>query len=484
MLQNIADKTLATMKALLRKAATVASQLGGRLVLTLSACIASAVASMLINAAWVTQSEEQLGEMRNTRQRLDLLRDVDTYLVRAESAQRGFLIMGDANYLAPYDRRAEETRAALGALQEQVSRDPATEARLGPPLRRLGVAIGEKLAEMDLTIRFAHQGDLDRAHEITATDAGLKKSIQIGAAIKALIDFEKQHLEQQRRQRERMVTGMRVSLAVGAVLTALLVLLIVERLWRELGRRHGESAALAQRKRELDQLVEERTAQMETLAVEYQMDVERERHKLARDLHDELGSILTATKIDLSWVQRQLKDDHPQVVEKLNRTLRNLDHGIHFKRRVVQELHPSLLSTFGLMAAIRALAEDAAQRSGWTLHLTLPDENEKLDEVLGLIIYRILQETLTNATKYARATEVSVSLISDVDYLKLEIEDNGVGIDMHRLPEGTHGLQGMRHRVIAIGGKIDIFSEPGQGVFTCALLPKTLRPTGRPPLLA
>ncbi len=482
MLQTMANQFLTKTQALLKQARAIPRLLGWRLMLTLGACIGCGVISMLINAAWVTQSEEQLGEMRSTRQRLDLLRQVDAQLIRAESAQRGFLIMGDASYLAPYDRRAEATRAALSALQEEVSRAPETDRRLAPPLRRLSVVIGEKLAEMDLTIRFARQGDLDRAHEITATDTGLQKSIQIGATIKALADFEQQLLAQQRHKRERMVTGMRVSLAVGTVLTVLLVLLIVDRLLRELRRRQSESLTLAQRKQELDQLVQERTAQMETLAVEYQMDVERERYTLARDLHDELGSILTATKIDLSWVQRQLKEDHPQVVEKLNRTLRNLDHGIHFKRRVVQELHPSLLSTFGLIAAIRALAEEAAQRSDWTLHLSLPDENEKLDDVLGLIIYRVLQETLNNATKYARATEVSVSLISDADYIKLEIEDNGVGLDMHRLPEGTHGLQGMRHRVIAIGGKIDIFSEPGQGVFTCALLPKALRhPEGARP---
>ncbi|UXY15396.1 CHASE3 domain-containing protein [Chitiniphilus purpureus] len=459
------------------KAYAVARQLGWRLCLTLLACIVSALLSFGIHVMWIEHSEAQLRAMVATRARLELLARIDSALVRAESAQRGYLIMGNSSYLAPYDRRAEEARNALARLQEDVSRDPAARQRLAAALRRLTLMAGERLAEMDLTIRFVRQGSLDQAHHIIATGAGLRKSLQISGAIEALTGFEQQYLQGQRSGRKAQMHLMFISLAATALLTVLLVLLTVQRLLRELARRQRETDELARHQAELDRLVQERTVQMEKLAIEYQVDVERERYKLSRELHDELGAILTATKIDLSWIQRQIKDNYPLVVDKLNKTLRNLDQGIQFKRQVVQALHPTLLSTFGLTAAIRAHAEEAAQRSNWTLTLNLPDGTERVDDVLALIVYRVLQETLNNAAKYAQADHVSISLISDDDYLKLEIEDNGVGMNLQRLPEGTHGLQGMRHRVIAVGGKIDIHSEPGRGVFTCALIPKTIRST-------
>ncbi len=98
-----------------------------------------------------------------------------------------------------------------------------------------------------------------------------------------------------------------------------LVLWSLRRLLAELESRTDEALVLQQRQSELDQIVAERTGQLERLALEYQVDVERERSKLARDLHDELGAILTATKMDISWVQRQLGDSSPRILTKLEK---------------------------------------------------------------------------------------------------------------------------------------------------------------------
>ncbi len=120
---------------------------------------------------------------------------------------------------------------------------------------------------------------------------------------------------------------------------------------------------------------------------------------------------------------------------------------------------------------MKNFVESAAERNEWSLQLSLPDESTPLSEALGLIAYRIVQETLNNASKYAMASQVSVSIIVDFKYLKLEIEDNGVGMDISNMGAETHGLTGMRHRVQAIGGQLEILSKPGEGVFTRALLP-------------
>ena len=105
------------------------------------------------------------------------------------------------------------------------------------------------------------------------------------------------------------------------------------------------------------------------------------------------------------------------------------------------------------------------------MSITLPEQKAQVSEVLGLIAYRIVQESLNNASKYADATQVTVSFLVDETHLKLEISDNGKGMDSTHFSLATHGLEGMRHRVIAVGGTFKIESEPGKGMFTFAMLP-------------
>ena len=206
--------------------------------------------------------------------------------------------------------------------------------------------------------------------------------------------------------------------------------------------------------------------------------MERERQKLSRELHDELGSIFTATKMDIAWTIKKIHgigliDDVSKnaLIEKLQKTNQYVDQGIQYQRHIVQELHPAMLSTFGFWPAFTSLIEDAAARNRWTLTLNLPDQTTQLNETISLIVYRIVQETLNNANKYAKATTIDVHLMIDTDFLKLEITDNGVGMDLTNLASNTHGLSGMRHRVLAIGGDFEMVSAPNKGLFTRALIP-------------
>jgi signal transduction histidine kinase len=101
----------------------------------------------------------------------------------------------------------------------------------------------------------------------------------------------------------------------------------------------------------------------------------------------------------------------------------------------------------------------------------VPEDTSKVNETISLIAYRVVQESLNNASKYAEATKVSVDIITDGKYLKLEITDNGKGFDVGSLDGNTHGLAGMRHRVLAIGGKFEITSAIGEGTSTWVLIP-------------
>ena len=460
------------MKNQLDRFLTALRTIGWRVSLALVLCAMGAIVAIFATQNWIRVAEDQGQDIGGTRSRIQLLYRLRVQVLEAESSQRGFLVNGSPIYLQPYNDAVQNARRLIEDLADQYRDVPeSVPARNRAEIQQLSVQVGEKISEMDLSLDFGRKDQLERAREIIATDRGLNASRQITEHINNIIAAETTALSVQRDARKWMIIGLRLSVTLGWIMVIALVIWSLRRLLVELELKTGEAEALQQRQSELDKIVAERTSLLERLALEYQVDVERERSKLARDLHDELGAILTATKMDISWVQRQLGDSSPRILTKLTKTISNLDQGIQFKRRVVQELHPSLLTTFGLVAAMRSLTEDAAQRCHWALDLTLPDEDTRIDDVLGLIAYRILQETLNNATKYAQATQVSVSMLVDEEHLKLEIEDNGVGMNMQALPEGTHGLQGMRHRVIAIGGRMEIRSEPGKGVFTRALLP-------------
>jgi signal transduction histidine kinase len=252
----------------------------------------------------------------------------------------------------------------------------------------------------------------------------------------------------------------RISTLCAAGLSALNIVLFIL-LFRNLGiqidRQARVQRQLITQQEELDQLVNERTRQLEALGWHLQAVSENEKTQLARELHDELGAILTASKLDVAWANRKLKDSAPDIADKLKRALANLDQGIALKRRIIEDMRPTVLANFGLVTALRTLADEAAQRNNWTLELHLPADDIQLGEQTEIALFRVAQESLTNAAKYARASKVSIALQVGDGQVALHIADNGVGItpaDLKRTH--THGLLGMRQRVAAHGGRFDI----------------------------
>src|SRR5690606_25973960 len=156
----------------------------------------------------------------------------------------------------------------------------------------------------------------------------------------------------------------------------------------------------------LDQRVRERTRQLDSLASRLQEAAEAERAALARELHDELGGLLTASKMDIAWVRGRLGPDDAALREQLARVLQQLDQGIIAKRRIVEGLRPTTLSNFGLATAARQLTQQVAERAGWELELQLPEIDPQLPEEIEVALFRVLQESLTNAAKYAQASRL------------------------------------------------------------------------------
>lgn len=448
---------------------------GLRLILVLAGYVLLAMLAIALTDAWMGALAKQNASLSKDRGTIILAETLRASLSEAESAQRGYLISLQ-NRDIPIDEKAIEplmqrVQELLRQLQSHLESGEEPRQRHKDMLKEIAADVEGKTTELQMAVTLANKGNLEAATQMIHAEESRNRMQQFQGRTQSFIDSVGKDVSKMTERRDQTMAAGRFSVAASILLVLILLVLSVRKLITEIVDRDRHSKQLETDVVNFEQKLEERTSMLKTLAVDYQYDVERERRKLARELHDELGSILTATKMDIAWVLRKIKDIAPEASEKLARTMRYLDQGIELKRRVVQDLHPALLTTFGLIPALKALIESAAERNQWDLDLVLPDESTCISEPLGLIAYRVVQETLTNATKYAQATKVSVHLQVDDRYLKLEIEDNGKGMDLTQNYDVTHGLKGMRHRVIAIGGKLQIESEPGKGMFTLALIP-------------
>ncbi len=191
---------------------------------------------------------------------------------------------------------------------------------------------------------------------------------------------------------------------------------------------------------------------------------EVEQKRIARELHDELGSTLTALRLDLGWMSGRVPPDDPAVSERvadLERLVEDLGQRV---RDLASELRPGLLDHLGLGAAAQWLVSRTCERGGLECELLLEPENLRLDESRSVALYRILQEALTNVVRHAQARRVDVLIESTEDRVFMSVRDDGVGIspDGERRP-GTFGLLGIRERVRLLAGTVEIRSAPGQG---------------------
>jgi protein-histidine pros-kinase len=210
---------------------------------------------------------------------------------------------------------------------------------------------------------------------------------------------------------------------------------------------------------------------LESLVEALQERSEKERAELARNLHDELGGLLTAAKMDLSWLQSRVTD--PALQERLAQLGSVLDEAMDLKRRVVEHLRPSLLDHFGLPTALRAYVESACAKAALRAELALPEDAAPMETDTAIALFRIVQEGVTNIIRHAGARSVALRLALDRGAWRITLSDDGSGFD----PAGpgfrrSHGLAGMRQRVRALGGQLEIQSTPGAGTTLRVSIPR------------
>ena len=224
-----------------------------------------------------------------------------------------------------------------------------------------------------------------------------------------------------------------------------------------------ELAALVHEQRECLGEIARRTQELSSLSAFLQTHGEREKARLARELHDGLGGILTPARMDLSWLQERLGKD-PQYEQRVARLSALIDQGIDLKRRIIEELHPSLLDHLGLAPALKWYTDEACRASNLQHDVRVNGDIGRLSPDLEIAIYRLVQESVSNACRHAKASRVDVSVERSAEGLRLAVSDDGVGIaDVDKARKQAHGLAGMSQRARALGGTFELHSTKGGG---------------------
>jgi signal transduction histidine kinase len=199
---------------------------------------------------------------------------------------------------------------------------------------------------------------------------------------------------------------------------------------------------------------------------------EEERARLSRELHDQLGGLLTLVKLDVASVKGKIMDDNT-IKEKTNAILKQLDEAMVLVQRIAMELRPSLLDLDGLPAAIDAYLDANHSRVEFDCQKDI-DPEVQVEPACGIALYRILQEAFTNVVRHATATKIRVRLKQDDSETTMVISDNGIGMKQGLiLPASALGLIGMRERIRPFGGTVTFAGSPGQGTTVTVVVPRS-----------
>lgn len=435
-----------------------------KMALSLTLAALAALALVGINEAGYRQSNQALAEVSDAQHARVLLNQMLQNAVDAETGQRGYLLTGESRYREPYDLAVKQVDGNVAALQQLYSHKPQQLAQLG----ELAKHVSRKLAEMEMSVRLRESGNEDAWKFVITTDVGREEMDAIRAQVAALMESSNAELARGQQQIARSLAFGRIGIAAVALagLLAFYLYLRQSHALRSAGER--QQSALERERNALENEVRERTANLGELATHLQQVRESERGFLARELHDELGSLLTAAKLDVARLKSRLADS-PDAIQRLAHLNELLNSGIALKRRIIEDLRPSSLSNLGLVASLEILGREFAERSAMEIEMVL--EPVELDEDNQLTAYRMVQESLTNISKYAEATEASIVMKNYGNHVVVEVADNGKGFDVQHARPSSHGLAGMRHRVEAARGKLTISSTPGSGTRLSAVLP-------------
>ncbi len=423
-------------------------------------------------------------EMAAAQEMQSSLHEALALIVDAETGQRGYLLSGKDEYLAPYTNALPRIEVAFSRLREMLVAHGTLEQR--ERLGKLTTLTGKKLAELETAIALYQSNGNQAAQALLETGIGRRTMDDIRTEVEAMTLTQRKQLAAAINRWADDIAFARLGMQLMTAFTIALLLVVWFLARRDAQQREARRRSMVQDKQRLEHEVEQRTAELSELSSYLQRVREDEKSKLARDIHDELGGILVSAKMDIAWVEDNVKKrNEPQLAAKLERALQALDDGVQIKRRIIEELRPTLLDNLGLSTALDWQVHEICDRAGLACTIDTPSDDSRIPPKVGIALYRILQEALTNIVKYAKATSVSVDLGVSGNDVTLLIEDDGIGIPKDAQNNLlSHGIVGMRQRVRALHGDFAISRRPEGGTMIEVNVPIEEEVPAEPPALA
>lgn len=429
------------------------------------ACLA-ALAMVFISEGTYWQSVTALNRLGDVNGNYVNLRVLGQAVLDAESGQRGYLITNRPEYLVPYRRARRDIEVSFAHLRASYADEPESLAVLS----QLHGLTDAKLEELAQTIQLHDLGRGEAATQLVLSDIGKQKMEAIRALSAQLLqDANTDRIE----HRSALYQTLQLSRIGLATLTAISLLALFIYLRQAAAFKAHELELRRQVQAERDRLeveVAQRTTDLVELTRHLQGARENERQRLARNLHDDLGALLTSAKLDAARIKSRLGPNAPEALERLAHLVDTLNASIALGRSIIEDLHPSTLVNLGLVPTLEILAREFDNRGSSHLHCTLAAVN--LSRTAQLAVYRLVQEAFTNISKYAQAQQVWLSMGCIAGVVEVSVRDDGVGFDSGGASRSAYGLLGMRYRVEAEGGQLAVISRPGQGTLVRMTIPQ------------
>lgn len=211
---------------------------------------------------------------------------------------------------------------------------------------------------------------------------------------------------------------------------------------------------------------------LRNLTTKLELSLEEERKKIAIEIHDNIGQLLTALTLDLSWLMKKVPDDREDLNIKLDEMYELINKTSDMVSMVTSQLRPTILDHFGLIPALQWQAEEFKKRSNIDFDFNYPEEHPEFDEITSIVVFRTFQEALTNIIRHSKADFVEIDLSIKENFLKLQVTDNGIGINQDQINNpNSFGLMGIKERANSIGGSFNVFGNNDSGTTLEVLVP-------------
>jgi len=375
-----------------------------RMAISLPVAIFAACLMIGISEYGNKQTSQSLSNLAHAYDTRTALSTLTKEMLDAETGLRGYLLTSDENYLKPYNEAIQNISSTLQRIRQLIETTPQGMEFFIP----MSHSISRKTAEMDLSLRLFREGNADALKFVMFTDMGNTDMSNIRELARKLDTLTAERAGRYQQDINNSLIMGRIGVAT-VTLFGLFAFYLYLRQNNMVDRLHKrEQALLSEERSRLENLVRERTATLTELANHLQQVREDERGHLARELHDELGALLTAAKLDVARLKSRIDMGNPEIADRIKHMTETLNSGIALKRRIVEDLRPSSLANLGLSTSLEILTSEFAQRSGIEVEAIF--EAVELPEATELTIYRMVQESLTNIGKYAKASQIQVTV--------------------------------------------------------------------------